>query len=102
MDYSVEELGLCPDLSRLTSETLALIRGGGCNGGLGDSEVLKAVCVEMFKAGFDRAEVWLIVTDPAHGISEILLEKSAEWEDRLEELISQAHEEACQRRSDDA
>jgi hypothetical protein len=65
-------------LSRLSPRARGLICGG--NAGAGSpypsrSEADFAACLAMFSAGYDEAEVWEVLTDPANGISAKYLEK---------------------------
>jgi hypothetical protein len=65
--------GRAVDLSRLTERTRGLISDGNCGAGSpypSRSEADFAVCLAMFVAGYREAEVWAVMTDPAHGISE--------------------------------
>lgn len=95
MSPSLEELGLSPDLSRLASWVQDLIRDGACGGLSSHSEVSVAVCAEMFHAGYGLDEVWIVMTDPAHAISEVFFEKDGEEaEAYLEKIIFMGHEVA--------
>ena len=59
------------DLSRLSERTRELVLYGDREGRYASrSEADFAACLGMFAAGFDEAEVWAAMTDPAHGISE--------------------------------
>lgn len=67
-----------PDLFPLSDRMRDLISRG--NRGAGSpytsrSEADFAACLAMFAAGWSEAEVWAVMTDPAHGISEKYLEK---------------------------
>jgi hypothetical protein len=67
-----------PNLSRLSCRMRTLISRG--NRGAGSpypsrSEADFAVCLAMFAAGYAEAEVWAVMVDPAHGISEKYSEK---------------------------
>lgn len=92
MCRSLEDLGLCPDLSRVPEEVRNLIRHGN-RGGTNRSEAGVAVCAAMFQARYSVAEVWMVMTDPANGISETFFEEDGKCaETHLELLISEAHE----------
>lgn len=67
-----------PDLSRLSDRMRHLISRG--NRGAGNpypsrSEADFAVCLAMFAAGCSEVEVWSVMIDATHGISEKYLEK---------------------------
>lgn len=70
MGRSLENLELAPDLSRLPSNVLHLIRNGGCGQYPNRSEARVAVCAAMFWAGYSVAKVWMVMTDSVNGISE--------------------------------
>lgn len=92
MCRSLENLGLCPDLSRLPEEVRNLIQHGGFREYPHRSEAGVAVCAAMFRAGYNVAEVWMVMTDPANGISEEFFEEDGELaEVHLELLISEIH-----------
>lgn len=60
MDQSPEELGLWPDLARLSSDMRDVIHDGSRNGHPGGgSEAAVAVCMEMFRSGYGAAEIWM-------------------------------------------
>ncbi len=88
----LEELGLRPDLSRLPKGVQDLVFRG--NGGQypSRSEADWAVCTAMFRAGYGVDEVWTVMTDPDHGISEKFFEKGRGGEAYLEHTISKAFE----------
>ena len=91
MDRFPEDLGLCPDLSRLPSNVLDLIQNGNRGEYPSRSEADMAVCATMFRAGYSVDEVWMVMTDPANGISEPFFEENGERaEVHLELLISEA------------
>ena len=93
MSQSLESLGLAPDLSRLPSNVLVLVRNGSCGEYSNRSEDYVAVCTAMIQAGYNVAEVWMVMTDPTNGISETFFEEEGERaEVRLELLISEAFE----------
>ena len=90
------------DLSRLSPRARALVRHG--NAGAGSpyrsrSEADFAVCLAMFGAGYEEAEVWAVMTDPANGISERSLEKGRYAEGYLALTIGKARTIARSRRS---
>ena len=59
------------DLSRLSKRTRELVLSGDREGRYTSrSEADFAACLGMFAVGFEEAEVWAAMTDPAHGISE--------------------------------
>jgi hypothetical protein len=59
------------DLSRLSERTRELVLYGDREGRYASrSEADFAACLGMFATGFEEAEVWSAMTDPAHGISE--------------------------------
>jgi hypothetical protein len=90
-DRSLETLGLAPDLSSLSREVLDLIRDGSRNGNLGGSEAAVAVCMEMLRAGYGAAEIWMIMTEPTYGISKLFFSIGAtQAEDWLERIIREA------------
>ncbi len=94
MGWSLENLGLAPDLSRVPEEVQNLIRHGN-HGGTSHSETGMAVCATMFRAGYSVAEVWMVVTDPLNGISEMFFEVGGKCaETHLEQSISEALEVA--------
>ncbi len=93
MCRSLEDLGLSPELSRLSSNMLDLIRNGNRGEYPNRPEASEAVCAAMFQAGYVVAEVWIVMTDPANGISEGFFEEGGERaEVHLELLISEAYE----------
>ena len=66
------------DLSRLSGRMRGLIEGGNDASGRPyptRSEADFAVAIAMFGAGYDEADVWAVMTDPANGISERYLER---------------------------
>lgn len=70
MGWSPENLGLVPDLSRLPSNMLDLIRSVNCGEYSSRSEARVAVCATMLRAGCGVDEVWMVMTDSANRISE--------------------------------
>jgi hypothetical protein len=85
------------DLTRLSTRARALVRLG--NAGAGSpypsrSEADFAVCLAMFGAGYGKAEVRAVMTDPANGISERTLEKGPHAEGYLALTIGKASEVA--------
>jgi hypothetical protein len=90
------------DLSRLSARSRSLIERG--NSGVGRpyesrSEADFAVSLAMFGAGYEEAEVWAVMTDPANGISERTLEKGRHAEGYLALTIGKARAIARDRRS---
>ncbi len=53
-----------------------------------------AACLAMFGAGYEEAEVWATMTDPANGISEKFLEKGRDGERYLALTIGKAEARA--------
>jgi hypothetical protein len=79
------------DLSRLSERTRELVLFGDREGRYTSrSEADFAACLGMFAAGLDEAEVWVAMTDPAHGISEKFHEKSRDGERYLSLTIGKA------------
>jgi hypothetical protein len=79
------------DLSRLSERTRELVLFGDREGRYASrSEADFAACLGMFAAGFEEAEVWAAMTDPAHGISEKFLEKGRGGERYLSLTIGKA------------
>jgi hypothetical protein len=85
-----EDLGLEPDLSRLSRRMRDLAWYGNRSDYESRSEADMAVCVAMFGAGYTEAEVWAIMTDPANGISEKFLEAGRHGERYLALTIGKA------------
>lgn len=86
--------GRAPDLSRLTSRMQLLILSG--NGAISDpypsrSEADFAVCIAMFGAGYEEADVWAVIADPSNAVSEKYREKGRHGEAYLARTISKAH-----------
>jgi RepB DNA-primase C-terminal helical domain len=89
------------DLSRLSFRARALIAHG--NAGAGNpcrsrSEADFAVCLAMFGAGYEEAEVRAVMTDPANGISERTLEKGRHAEGYLALTIGKARSKVARAR----
>jgi hypothetical protein len=61
------------------------------------SEADFAVCLAMFGAGYEEGEVWAVMTDPANGISERILEKGRHAEGYLALTIGKAKSIARER-----
>jgi len=79
------------DLSRLSETTRELVFYGNLQGGYASrSEADFAACLGMFAAGFEEAEVWAAMTNPAYGISEKFLEKGRGGERYLSLTIGKA------------
>lgn len=86
-----------PDLSRLTRRMRSLILSG--NGAISDpypsrSEADFAVCIAMFGAGYEEADVWAMMADPANAVSEKYREKGRHGEAYLARTIAKAREVA--------
>jgi hypothetical protein len=79
-----------PDLSRLSEPTRELVLFGNCGQYASRSEADFAVCLAMFGAGYEEAEVWAVMTDPTHGISEKFYEKGRGGERYLSLTIGKA------------
>jgi hypothetical protein len=58
------------------------------------SEADFAVCVAMFGAGYDEADVWAVMADPANAVSGKYREKGRHGEGYLARTISKAREVA--------
>ena len=79
------------DLTRLSGR--ALVRLGNAGAGRpypSRSEADFAVCLAMFGADYEEAEVWAIITNPSNGISERTLEKGPHAESYLALTIGKA------------
>lgn len=63
------------------------------------SEADFAVCLAMFGAGYEEAEVWAVMTDLENGISERALEKGRHAKGYLALAIGKARTIASVRRS---
>jgi hypothetical protein len=84
------EIGVA-DLSRLSERTRELVLCGDKAGRYASrSEADFAACLGMFASGFEEAEVWAAMTDPAHGISEKFHEKGRGGERYLSLTIGKA------------
>jgi hypothetical protein len=70
-----ENVGASPDLSRLSRKMRDLILHGNNGDYETRSDADFAACIAMFGAGYERAQVWAAMTDPANRISEKFLEK---------------------------
>jgi hypothetical protein len=82
-----------PDLSRLSGRIRALISRGNRGAGRpypSRSEADFAVCLAMSAAGYAEAEVWAVMTDSAHGISEKVLEKGRHGDAYLSLTVDKA------------
>ncbi len=79
-----------PDLSRLSESTRELVLFGNSGHYASRSEADFAVCLAMFGAGYEDAEVWEVMTDPAYAISEKFLEKGRDGERYLSLTIGKA------------
>jgi hypothetical protein len=92
MDQSPEDLGLRPDLSRLSIEVRDLIQHGNRDGHPGGgSDAAVAVSMEMFRAGYGAAEIWMIMTEPTYDISKLFFSIDAtQAEGWLERIIREA------------
>jgi len=79
------------DLSRLSERVRELVLFGDREGRYASrSEADFAACLGMFAAGLEEAEVWVAMTDPAHGISEKFHEKARGGELYLSLTIGKA------------
>jgi hypothetical protein len=85
-----KDIGPTPDLSRLSHRMRTLIRYGNRGDYPSRSEADIAVCVAMFAAGYEVAEVWTVMTDRTNGISAKFAEKGRDGERYLEVTISKA------------
>ena len=89
---SQEELGLSPDLSRLSRGTLELLQHGLRGKHWSRDEERMEVCAELLRAGYSADEIWTVMTHPNNGISrEFFEEDGEEAETRLERTISEAY-----------
>ncbi len=90
MYQAPEDLGLRLTLSLLPAKVHDLIRNGNRGEYPNRPEASEAVCAAMFQAGYVVAEVWIVMTDPANGISEGFFEEDGERaETHLEQSISE-------------
>jgi hypothetical protein len=85
-----EDLGLEPDLSRLSRRMQDLIRHGNRGGYESRSDADFAGCLAMFGAGYAEADVWAVMTNPVNGISEKYFEKESDGERYLALTIGKA------------
>lgn len=81
---------LTPDLERLSGRMRALIFQGNRGEYPSRSEADFAACLAMFTAGYSANDVWTVMADPAHGISEKYLEKGRHGEAYLSLTIGKA------------
>jgi hypothetical protein len=91
------------DLSRLSARTRALVHLGNAGAGCpypSRSEADFAVCLAMFGAGYEEAEVWAVMTDRSNGIAEKTLGKGRHAEGYLAVTIGKARTISGVRRSD--
>jgi hypothetical protein len=88
-------LGPPPRLSQLSRKMQDLIRHGNRTEYHSRSDADFAVCLAMFGAGYAEAEVWAVMIDPAHGISEKFLEKGSQGERYLALTIGRARAAAA-------
>jgi DNA primase RepB-like protein len=79
-----------PDLSRLSEPTRELVLFGNSGQYVSRSEADFAVCLAMFDAGYKEVEIWAVMADPAHAISEKFLEKGRDGELYLSLTIGKA------------
>ena len=79
-----------PDLSRLSESTRELVLVGNSGQYASRSEADFAVCLAMFGAGYEEADVWAVMTNPSHAISEKFLEKGRDGERYLSLTIGKA------------
>ncbi len=92
MGRSPENLDLSPDLARLPSYVLDLIRNGNRGESLSRTEARVAFCTAMFQAGYSVAEIWMVMTDPGNGISETLFEEDGERAEAHLKVVSEVYE----------
>jgi hypothetical protein len=85
-----ENVGPVPNLSRLSPRMQNLIRQGNHGKYASRSEADFAACLAMLGAGYTEVEVWAVMTNPAHGISEKYLEKGRHGESYLDLTIGKA------------
>lgn len=86
-----------PALSQLTPRMQTLIRHGNAaisNPYPSRSEADFAVCVAMFGAGYEEADVWAVMADPSNAVSGKYREKGRYGEGYLARTISKAREVA--------
>lgn len=79
-----------PDLGRLSGRMRALISYGNRGEYPSRSEADFAACLAMLIAGYSANDVWTVMADPAHGISEKHLEKGRHGEAYLSLTIGKA------------
>lgn len=102
MDRTPGELGLRSGLSLLSSGVCDLIWRGNRGQYPSRSEAAVTVCAEMLQTGYGAAEIWMIMSDPAYGISKHFFSQGAEQaEDWLEQLVSEACEAVNRSEGDD-
>jgi hypothetical protein len=94
MDPSLEDLGLRPNLSRLSGEIRDVIRDGSRNGHPGGgSEAAVTVCVEMLRAGYGVDQFWMVMTDPINGIARAFYSQNGEQAEAwLERIVREGYE----------
>ncbi len=85
-----ESIGSSPDLSRLSRRMQDLVRHGNRGEYASRSDADFAACLALFGAGYEEAEVWAAMTNPANGISEKFLEKGRDGERYLLLTIGKA------------
>ena len=88
-------LGPPPALSRLSRRMHDLIRHGNRGEYESRSDADFAACLAMFGAGYEEAEVWAMMTDPANGISEKYFKKGSQGERYLALTIGKAQAAAA-------
>lgn len=86
----MEELGLAPNLSRLSKEDRDLIRRGNGFRRRSRREAWVSACAAMAQAGFGTDEIWIVMTDARNGISQQFYEGGESAEDHLESIIGAA------------
>jgi hypothetical protein len=79
-----------PDLSRLSEPMRELVVVGNSGQYVSRSEADFAVCLAMFRAGYEEADVWAVMTNPGHAISEKFLEKGRDGDRYLSLTIGKA------------
>ena len=89
-----ENVGASPDLSRLSRRMRDLILHGNNGDYETRSDADFAACIAMFGAGYEGAQVWAAMTDPANGISEKFFEKGRDGERYMALTIGKAEARA--------
>ena len=93
MNWTLGDLGIVPNLSRLSGEMRDLIQHGNRDRHACCSEAAVAVCRHMLRAGYGIDELWMVLTDPRNAISDSFFSKDATLAEAwLEQIVSEAHE----------